>query len=60
MERHGSLQALRKGILPPSFMVPHGDAGTQIANSIKSMVQPDWQLRPSCADIRAGIERLIE
>jgi len=60
MERHDSLQALRKGILPPSFMVSYGDAGTQIANSIKSMVHSDPQLRPSCADIRSGIERLIE
>lgn len=59
MERIDKIQSLRNGVLPEEFLTSYGETGVQVAENIKSMVQPDSKLRPSCATIRKNIENLI-
>lgn len=56
MERHNTLQPLKGGVFPEDFMSSYGEDGSRIVNSIKSMLNSDPQMRPSCAEIRAAIE----
>ena len=59
MERHETLQLLRKGIPPEDFLSNYGQTGKQMAKMVKSMVDSEPRKRPACSEIRASLSDLI-
>jgi len=59
MERHETLQLLRKGIPSENFLSNYGQTGKQMAKMVKSMVDSEPRKRPACSEIRASLSDLI-